>query len=368
MGLFSIVLTLAFIILGLFRRDSKFITGGLLVLIYVLFAFEHSDGDYEGYLDMFAEITSGLDLIYEPLYVWSCMLAGNYGLDFDNMRMIISLFEVAILYYVTWRYTKNTAMVLALFFIFPATLDAELFRFLFGMMMSILGVSFLIAYRSKKNIALYLLCVSIGALYHTSCWLYLIYLLLLIEDCKKLRKIVTISLVVSIALVGTGLFFNLLQLLPIRDTVIDKYETGSYSNMAGLIFACIKQVIILFMAIIATKKMPTSNYNNIPKIDRKNHAMILQNKITNLNVVSFLLLIALYYSSSSQRLVHLVIYFNFIALANSCSLGYNKRQCWLYAISSAILFLLFLLFIEGTGTVYASTSPFTEGYFIKLFK
>ena len=368
MGLFSIVLTLAFIILGLFRKDSKFITSVLLVLIYVLFAFEHSDGDYEGYLDMFAEITSGLDLIYEPLYVWSCMLAGNYGLDFDNMRMIISLFEVVNLYYVTWRYTKNTAMVLALFFIFPATLDAELFRFLFGMMMSILGVSFLIAYRSKKNIALYLLCVSIGALYHTSCWLYLIYLLLLIEDCKKLRKIVTISLVVSIGLVGTGLFFNLLQLLPIRDTVIDKYETGSYSNMAGLIFACIKQVIILFMAIIATKKMPTSNYNNIPKIDRKNHAMILQNKITDLNVVSFLLLIALYYSSSSQRLVHLVIYFNFIALANSCSLGYNKRQCWLYAISSAILFLLFLLFIEGTGTVYAFTSHFTEGYFIKLFK
>lgn len=207
MGLFSIVLTLAFIILGLFRKDSKFITSVLLVLIYVLFAFEHSDGDYEGYLDMFAEITSGLDLIYEPLYVWSCMLAGNYGLDFDNMRMIISLFEVVILYYVTWRYTKNTAMVLALFFIFPATLDAELFRFLFGMMMSILGVSFLITYRSKKNIALYLLCVSIGALYHTSCWLYLIYLLLLIEDSKKLRKIVTISLVVSIGLVGTGFVF-----------------------------------------------------------------------------------------------------------------------------------------------------------------
>ena len=96
--------------------------------------------------------------------------------------------------------------------------------------------------------------------------------------------------------------------------------------------------------------------------------MILQNKIMDLNVVSFLLLIALYYSSSSQRLVHLVIYFNFIALANSCSLGYNKRQCWLYALSSAILFLLFLLFIEGTGTVYAFTSHFTEGYFIKLFK
>ena len=120
MGLFSIVLTLAFIILGLFRKDSKFITSVLLVLIYVLFAFEHSDGDYEGYLDMFAEITSGLDLIYEPLYVWSCMLAGNYGLDFDNMRMIISLFEVVILYYVTWRYTKKYSYGIGLIFYFPS--------------------------------------------------------------------------------------------------------------------------------------------------------------------------------------------------------------------------------------------------------
>lgn len=374
MGLFTILITTFAILLGLINTDSKKVSVFILILLYLLLAFERSEGDYEGYLLMYAQIADdfGNALTYEPLYVAMTALFAKYGLSFDQMRWILSIFEVLILYFTAKRFTVNTALVLALFMIFPAPLNAELFRFFFGMCLVIYGMQYLIRGNFYMDILIFVVCVTMASLFHTSCWIFLIYLFMLIKNRKQLFLITASIMIPCLALASTGLFFDVLSKLPIRVFVIEKYETGSYSNVTGIIFATLKQFMILSMAFVATGDPFKAIYKKTRPFLNSSHAPnawmeIFQSRIIDINLVSFFLLIPMYYSASSQRLVHVVIFLNYIALANGYLNG-RKRICLFYSVSTAICFLLFLLYIEGNGTIDEFKTHFTEGYLINFFK
>ena len=93
---FSIFILLFFVLLGLFFHKSKIAEYGLLILLFILFAFEKSIGDYEGYLLMYDEIASGVGRAneYEFLYVFACSTAAKMGLTFDQMRYIFCVADV----------------------------------------------------------------------------------------------------------------------------------------------------------------------------------------------------------------------------------------------------------------------------------
>lgn len=384
MILFAALITLFFILWGIIKKNSKAAAFGLIVLLYILFSFEKSKGDYLGYQEMFNQISygSGRALTYEYLYVLLCRTASSLHMTFDTMRKIVCVFELWFLYSTIRKYTSNVAMVLGLFFIFPATLDAELFRWLLGMCIIIYAIQFLLKERGVMDYLVYAALVVIASLVHTSCWIFMIYLLMAMRDRKKLFRLVSIILAIGVAFAGTGLFFRLLSYLPIRTFVIQKYQTGNYANWHGILFAFIKQVVIFSMAVVATGRIKFSGGGLIiKKIDysavrtsmkeQSNELDIrkmLDERILDLNLVSFLILIPLFYSSSVQRLTHVVVFFNYIALANRCSIDKNNMSHTIYSASVATLLLLSLLFIESTGAVYAFTSHFTEGYFVNLFR
>ena len=383
MVIFSALITSIFIVWGLIRKNSKIAAFGLAILLYILFAFEKSTGDYEGYIQMYKEIGSGAGraLTYEVLYVLLCRIANSFHMTFDVMRGIICVVELFFIYITIKKYTPNIAMVLALFFIFPATLDAELFRWLLAMCIIIFGIQFILKGRGLKDYLIYTASVIIASLIHTSCWIFLIYLLLIIKDRKKLFRIVTVIFVVGMAFAGTGLFFSLLGHLPIRTFVIEKYQTGNYANWHGMLFAIVKQLIIFLMAVVATGRLTFSHGKicicridsemkqtlSSEKIDTVKIRQLLDERILDLNLVSFLILIPMSYSSSVQRLFHVVVFFNYIALANRCAIEKNNIKHTIYSAITATLLLLSLLFVESNGAVYAFTSHFTDGYFTNLF-
>lgn len=380
---FSALVTIAFILWGLIRKKSKTATLGLIILLYILFAYERSESDYLGYLEMFDQIGdgSGRALTYEYLYVLLCRVANSLHMTFDTMRKIVCFFELIFLYSTIKDFTENTALVLALFFIFPATQDAELFRWLLGMCIIIFGIKFLLKKRSILNYFLFIITVIVASLIHTSCWLFLIYLILVVKDRKKLFGIVALALVVGISLLGTGLFFSLLSYLPIRTFVIEKYQTGNYANWRGMMFMLIKQIIICMMAIIASGRLKITkgkivlrkiNYDNVCSLTNKGSSNVeicerINERILDLNLASFLMLLPMFYTSSAQRLTHVVIFFNYIALANKCTKKRQSKSYIIYGAITAVFLLLLLLFFESTGAVYAFKSHFTEGYFTNLF-
>lgn len=381
MIVFSSIITVGFIVWGLVRKKSKLVSFALLLLLFVLFAFEKTTGDYQGYLTMYDEISrgSGRALTYEILYVLLCRVGVILGLSFNTLRAYVVILELIFLYSVIKKYTENTAMVLSLFFIFPAMLDAELFRWLLGMCIVIFGIQFILNEKTIRNVVLFCASIAVASMFHTSCWIFLIYLLLMMQDTRRIRRVVIIVLIIGIAFLSTGVFFNLLSHLPIRVYVIEKYQTGNYSNWHGILFDLLKQLLILFMGIVATGRLELFGRKLIMrkenqelvlssnKIKLIKDANLLNNQIINLNLVSFLILIPLYYSSSVQRLTHVVVFFNYIALANRCDNNENAHTHTLFCIAISILLLLSLLFLESEGAVYAFTSHFTEGYFTNLF-
>lgn len=409
MELFSIIILLSFILYGLISHSSKVATIGLLLLLYILFAFEKSIGDYEGYLEMFDEIRVGIGRAteYEALYVFSCSAAAELGMTFDQMRYVFCVVEIALIYSVIRKYTTNTALVLSLFFIFPALLDAELFRFLAGMSLVIYAFPYLLQ-NTKKGYIIYLCFVVLAALFHTSCWLFLIYYLLAIKNRKNLILIVAVILLFGTSLSAIDSVFGLMEYLPIREHVIEKYDTDSYSNMNGVLFDVCKQLLILSLGLVGyirfnnsedidvsdcsivtdgtllldydedngvsndsmtTDDSPLLDYNedNDESNDlmMSDNALLLNSNIIDLNIISCLMLIPMYLSTSSQRLVHVIVFFNFIAIANN-SQTFRGRYCWLYGFLVSVILLIFLLYIEGTGTQYALISHFTEGFIINL--
>lgn len=379
MIVFSSIITVGFIVWGLVRKKSKLVSFALLLLLFVLLAFEKTTGDYQGYLTMYDEISrgSGRALTYEILYVLLCRVGVILGLSFNTLRAYVVIIELIFLYSVIKKYTENTAMVLSLFFIFPAMLDAELFRWLLGMCIVIFGIQFILNEKTIRNVVLFCASIAVASMFHTSCWIFLIYLLLMIQDTRRIRRVVIIVLIIGIAFLSTGVFFNLLSHLPIRVYVIEKYQTGNYSNWHGILFDLLKQLLIFFMGIVATGRMELFGRRLIMrKVNQElvlsnnkliKDANLLNNQIINLNLISFLILIPLYYSSSVQRLTHVVVFFNYIALANRCDNNKNARTHTLFCIAMSTLLLLSLLFLESEGAVYAFTSHFTEGYFTNLF-
>jgi hypothetical protein len=188
----SVALPVTLIVLALIKKESKILTILLLLLTYILFAFEQSDGDYMYYLIFFEQIGvgQGAGMEYEPLYVFSCKMANEFGMSFFHLRAIISVIEVLILFFVAKRFTSKTAFVLALFFIFPALFDAELFRWLFGICIVIFGMQYLIRSKSFYDYLRYFICVVIASYYHSGCWFFLIYYLVLIPNHKLLLQLV----------------------------------------------------------------------------------------------------------------------------------------------------------------------------------
>lgn len=341
-----------------------------MILLYIIFAFEHSEADYEGYIEMFEEImgNAGRATEYEVLYVYLTSLAIKLGYTFDQMRGVLSILEVYLIYHTISKYTKRTAFVLALFMVFPALIDAELFRFLFGMTLVIYGIPYLLD-DSKIGKIIYLVLVILAALFHTSCWLFLAYFLLLVKDRKLLIIIVSSVLVVGLFISSSGVFFYILEYLPIREFVIQKYQTGQYSNLTGVMFAFFKQVLIFAMVlwVIGGKKKKSIELKHPTYTYKERNAEILYSRIFDMNIISFLFLIPMYYSSSSQRLVHVIVLFNYIAIANGNMRNKSKPNV-LVGLAVSVLLLLSILFIEGTGTQYIFKSHFTEGFLINLFK
>ncbi len=362
---FSIGILLFFVVFGLLRHDSKIATAGLLLLLYMLFAFERSLADYERYLEYYDEIKSGFGHAneLEPLYVLSCSTAAKMGMSFDQMRYIFCFLEISLLYKVIRQYTKKTALVLALFFIFPAMIEAELFRFLFGMTLIIYALPNLFSY-SKKNYIKYFVFVTLAGLFHSSCFIFFIYYLLVVKKRKELVIIVSTLLFLGTMTISADSLFGVFGHLPIREAVIAKYETDSYANTNGVLFSVIKQTLIFSLALVAIIGFKDRCLIHKPSKTDDN-AMLLNSRIIDLNLISLLMLIPMYLSSSSQRLVHVVVFYNFIAVANG-SLAHKWKFRWIYAFFVSVCLLIFVLFIESSGTVYAFVSHFTEGFLVNF--
>lgn len=364
MNTLSLFIALLFVILGLIKTNSKVISFILVVLIYLLFAFEHSEGDYEVYQQLFYNISVGdnFALTYEAFFVLLCKTADSYGLSFEQLRYIVSGVSVLLLFITAKKFTDKTAYVFALFFVFPALVDAELFRQLTGSCIVIFGLHYLINQDSWMDYIKYLICVVIGALFQVSLWFCIVFLLVAIHNKKALKT--SVLIIVGVVLVMPSLFFQILSYLPMREYLVDRYMTYSHSNINGILYT-----IMVLSATYSMSVFGVNKDNTLRIKDRSTNSSIilnannLQNKIQDINIVAFLLIIPMYYSGNVERLLHVVLFYNYIALANRID---NQKFVGLYGVCVMLLLFIANLFFQE-GIRYTVLTHFTEGFLVNFW-
>lgn len=367
-GLLSIYITLGFVFLGIYKHDSKVITCILMLLLFILFSYEHTEGDYAVYVRVYDDIGAYLNASnYEPLYVLSCRFFNQLNFTFDQMRAVFSFVEIISFYYVIRKYTKNTALVFAFFIVYPATLFAELFRSLVGTTIIIWGLHYLLTDNSKRRKWLYLASVILASMFHTSCWIFLIYYLLVVQSRKQLIWILLFGILIGIIIIQNDAFFNLFSLFAESERLIEKYGSNVGHNMIGILSELFRLAVVFSICICTVGWKNVNKWFHVTgvKVNTKQSiANTLQYRTIDLNLISILLFIPLYYSSLNDRLLLPLLFYNYVALGSSL----NKEGAFkkVYGLIACVVLLLMKLFIKGEWTQLAFISHFTEGYMIRM--
>ena len=374
MAAFSIIVTLLFIILGLIRPQSKFVIWGLLILLWILFAFERTnegDGDYSRYVAHYDNFGKGIIVVYEPLFLVIAYIGNTLKVSFDAIRAFVVILELFLLYKSISRYTKNIGAVLSLFFIFPALFDAELFRWFLGMCIVIAGFPVLINASKKRDYFIFALYVLLASMSHASCLFFLMYLLLAVKNRKTLIIIVLSLLTIGVLTSQSGLLQKMLSYLPISTEVIeDRYDDREIGSIKNVFRSAVLMILVYtsyYFSKIWLKPFKTNAVKykeDVLRVERCNTLLI---KIWSFNIISLLFVAISIYAAQTIRLVQVLVFYNYIfyAVALEQRKWNNLMKMTITVFISVTLVVWMLLDSEGTRPVLLS--HFSIGYLIGFF-
>lgn len=373
--------TIIYIILVLllaFTKNNKAVNLLLVLTLFVLFAFEHSDQDYLAYVNSYDSVGSGsvLELLgYEPSYFLFCTLGNSLGLSFDAARAIVCVFEVLAIWLTIKVFTNRVALVIALFLIFPATADAELFRWLSGMCVVIFALPYLIRGDSMWDYIVYSILVILATTLHTSCMFFLLYNLLCIRNKKLLSFVVLCSFVILFITAQTGLLYRIIALLPVQDTLNEKFQLTGQSNLFGILGLTIREFFILYLGYYLCSKYVGvkndglhQNHFSIrrTRLSQQEMSSLLYNKLYSINFISIILIVIAIYTPQVQRLFHVLLFVNCLAAVCMYRDRKNKKVLWVAVLCCTLTLLLHLS--NGEQNVAIFLSHFKEGFLTNLFE
>lgn len=375
---FTIIYIVVILFLGVFGKNNMFTNILLAITLFILFAFEYSDQDYHNYLKLYDSVGRGTLseqlLEVEPTFLMFSLWGNDLGFSFNQARAIICIIEVIAIVSTIQVFTSQIACIIALFLIFPATADAELFRWLAGMTLVIFAFPYLIRGESKKDYILYSVLIILATTIHTSCIFFLVYNLLYLDDKKK---ILTIVMVVSVILSVTAqsyLLYKILAYLPIQDSLNEKFQMTSQSNIFGLMSLCFREFFIFLIGYIIYRNYQKINYsitfNNKHfsllrgKYSQQQMGLLLCDKLYYINIVSFLLIILAIYTPQVQRLFHVLLFYNTIAAISLATI--TKNRMLINKTVICVILTLLLHLSNGPQNVDIFMSHFKEGFIVNL--
>lgn len=181
------------IILGLLFPKSKSVSAGLLFIVWILFAFNRGNADYNNYMIWYqtAQLGTSIFGVIEGGYNILMIFFRDYlNLSYEGFRLIFSSMALILMYASITHYTKNRAFVMALFSIFPLLISIVQMRNFFAFTIVFWGLRYL----DQDNVAgilKYCACVLVATTIHTSCIFYFLAILSKL-DAKKLIMAVAI--------------------------------------------------------------------------------------------------------------------------------------------------------------------------------
>lgn len=228
------------------RKKSKPLLVLISLYMWVLYAFNTNNGDFQVYYEIYSEVKQGRELWhFEPAFAIIMRLCAGLGLDYIGFKAIIGALQVGLLYKLFVKYSKAPALAMALFLIFPFIYNVSVVRGgLAGLFVCYGFCGYSQGGRNAK--AKYLFWVFLGTLFHYSSIVFALYVF--VGKIQKPRKVFIGSAVASLvfsAAAFSGLAFRIMSIFTSRIKSLQWLSTALYAhlNATGVIL-----VVFVFVA------------------------------------------------------------------------------------------------------------------------
>jgi len=234
-----------FIMLGLFFRHKR-LSVAIWIYMFLLFAFNTSNADYDNYMVKFNLSVNSLNYIDKDtefgFYLLSRIIA-FFGGSYKTLLICVALCGLGIIYYIINVYVKNVTFPLILYFIFPFFLDVVQIRSFMAMVIFLCGCNCLLKQRKNRSITYILfLLLAVSIHYSSIFWLPIIFI-----QKKNIREI--LSLFIPILFIGclltySGLATNLIML------IAPSYKASKWflntTNLGWVLYLYIHIAVVFF--------------------------------------------------------------------------------------------------------------------------
>ncbi len=196
------ILFFLLILLGVVFPKSKFLTGLILFMDWIMFAFTRGQADFEVYRIYFDRASmnpfeKNAFTSVESGYQFICAFSRDVlNINFESFWAVFSAISLLLLFVTIKRYTNRCALVLALFSMFPLLISIVQWRMWLGISVIIFGLRFL-EMETTRGYILYAVCALIATSLQFSCVFFFVFLLCKIRDERLIRKIVIIWCVIT---------------------------------------------------------------------------------------------------------------------------------------------------------------------------
>ena len=335
------------IILGILFVNNRLVTGILLVVDWILFAFSRGNADYIEYLriynssKVFFAFNSGAEFGYQILCV---LFRDILHMSYNNFRLVISTVALLIVYCTIKRHTKNYAFVMALFTAFPLLISIVQIRNWISFAIIFGSIHYLESERISDNVK-FIVCVMAAGTIHITSLFYLLLLLCKIKDEDKLIKGV-------LAWCITGHFF----VLPVGRRIIEMsghleiyFSRATKTHTQYLMLAVL---VVLFCLSIQSRRCLQEYYQKMyfgkdwPQ--RANSNMRYADMTVKISIISFIIWPFISYSLEVMRFVRYLMLFEYILVSIPVKLKQNRVYiCKALMCTLAFWFLYFFCARKG---------------------
>lgn len=327
----SLIIAGILLMASIIKRNSKVLFFLLLFLMWLLMWGNTTSSDRISYIIMYNQIkgvTSSLPV--EMGYQKMMLFMKALGVQFQVFLAFFSGIAYILITKTVFRYSKNPALVLTFYFLFPFLLDAEQVRSFLGMSLVLYAIKYLEKI-DKKNICLYCLFCLLATTLQYSCVIFLVFLF--VKFGKR-----TLVIVVSIM---TSIFILLKRGYVIFNSILPKFVyVKLVSYLSGNI--TIKNIIsvVFFLLIFGI---------TIYLILKKKHGEInsasFYDVILKINIISIAFMPLVLYSDDFTRIPRAILILDYIVISNCIKKKITKKY-------ELCLLLICLLIVGSRMAVY----------------
>ncbi len=362
------IVLIIIVLLGCFKTKNIVVNIIQCFVVWTLFAFSQDEYDYTVYEREYDAVQRGFGSDYEIGYVWLNDICAALGFTYVEFRAVVGLIFCVVLAIIVRKLTRHPNVVWSSFIIFSAVLAACLLRNSLAMVVGMVAILFIMRARTILDYLCAIGLVVGAALFHSAYWILMLFIPLwyLVSKKSVIWVLAGVACIYIVCISNEDLLFRIYGQLFIREETVEKYMTGNYANIVGVLYDVCKYLLIISPALYYSRRLPKGDAVGMISQQESIRAFFNKN-IVKLNVVFSVILAPMFFAATVSRLLNLLVVFNYIFMANQIGKTQKFINPKFYSIIYACVLLLMLFWESPTAQevffMYFDTNTFFQLFF-----